>query len=38
MRRGYDVAIGKIDDREVDFIATRADEKSIFRSQIDEFT
>lgn len=27
MRRGYDVAIGKIDDREVDFIATKADEK-----------
>lgn len=27
MRRGYDVAIGKIDDRQVDFIATKADEK-----------
>ena len=27
IRRGYDVAIGKIDDKEVDFIATNADEK-----------
>jgi hypothetical protein len=27
MRRGYDVAIGKIDNAEVDFIATKADEK-----------
>lgn len=27
LRRGYDVAIGKIDDQEVDFIATKADEK-----------
>lgn len=27
MRRGYDVAIGKIDNQEVDFIATKADEK-----------
>lgn len=27
LRRGYDVAIGKIDSREVDFIATKADEK-----------
>lgn len=27
LRRGYDVAIGKIDNREVDFIATKADEK-----------
>ena len=26
-RRGYDVAIGKIDNQEVDFIATKADEK-----------
>lgn len=27
LRRGYDVAIGKIDKREVDFIATKTDEK-----------
>lgn len=27
MRRGYDVAIGKIDNQGVDFIATKADEK-----------
>lgn len=27
IRRGYDVAIGKIDDQEVDFIAIKADEK-----------
>lgn len=27
MRRGYDVAIGKIDNAEVDFIATKADDK-----------
>lgn len=27
MRRGYDVAIGKIDNQEVNFIATKADEK-----------
>ena len=27
MCRGYDVAIGKIDNQEVDFIATKADEK-----------
>ena len=27
MRRGYDVAIGKIDNLEVDFIATKIDEK-----------
>ena len=27
LRRGYDVAIGKIDNREVDFIATKVDEK-----------
>lgn len=27
LRRGYDVAIGKIDSKEVDFIATKADEK-----------
>jgi len=27
IRRGYDVAIGKIDNKEVDFIATKADEK-----------
>ena len=28
LRRGYDVAIGKIDDLEVDFIATNANEKT----------
>ena len=27
LRRGYDVAIGKIDNTEVDFIATSADDK-----------
>ena len=27
LRRGYDVAIAKIDNQEVDFIATKADEK-----------
>lgn len=27
LRRGYDIAIGKIDNQEVDFIATKADEK-----------
>ena len=27
LRRGYDVAIGKVDTAEVDFIATKADEK-----------
>ena len=27
LRRGYDVAIGKIDNQEVDFITTKADEK-----------
>ena len=27
LRRGYDVAIGKVDQAEVDFIATRADNK-----------
>ena len=27
LRRGYDVAIGKIGDQEIDFIATKADEK-----------
>ena len=27
LRRGYDVAIGKIDDKEVDFIATNVDDK-----------
>ena len=27
IRRGYDVAIGKIDNQEVDFIATKTDEK-----------
>jgi len=27
IRRGYDVAIGKVDSKEVDFIATKADDK-----------
>ena len=27
IRRGYDVAIGKIDNAEIDFIATKADDK-----------
>lgn len=27
LRRGYDVAIGKVDNQEVDFIATTADDK-----------
>lgn len=27
LRRGYDVSIGKIDNLEVDFIATKADDK-----------
>ena len=31
LRRGYDVAIGKIDEREVDFIATNAQEKIYFQ-------
>ena len=31
LRKGYDVAIGKIDDREVDFIATNAKEKIYFQ-------
>lgn len=31
LRRGYDVAIGKIDDKEVDFIATNAKEKIYFQ-------
>lgn len=39
LRRGYDVAIGKIDNTEVDFIATNADEKiyiQVSESMIDE--
>ena len=31
LRRGYDVAIGKIGSQEVDFIATKADEKKYIR-------
>ena len=27
LRRGYDVAIGKIDNNEIDFIATKPDDK-----------
>ena len=27
IRRGYDVAIGKVDNSEIDFIATKADDK-----------
>lgn len=31
LRRGYDVTIGKIGQREIDFIATRADDKKYFQ-------
>ena len=31
LRRGYDVAIGKIDNSEIDFIATNANEKIYFQ-------
>lgn len=31
LRRGYDVSIGKIDNAEVDFIATKVDEKVYFQ-------
>ena len=31
LERGYDVYIGKIKDREVDFIATKTDEKLYFQ-------
>lgn len=31
LRRGYDVAIGKIDNSEIDFIATSANEKIYFQ-------
>lgn len=39
LRRGYDVAIGKIDSNEVDFIATNADDKiyiQVTESMLDE--
>ena len=39
LRRGYDVAIGKVDNSEVDFIATKADEKfyvQVIESMISE--
>ena len=35
LRRGYDVAIGKLDHKEVDFIATKTDEKKYI--QVTEF-
>ena len=31
LRRGYDVAVGKVGDREVDFIATKVDDKRYFQ-------
>ncbi|MCD7823458.1 MAG: ATP-binding protein [Oscillospiraceae bacterium] len=31
LRRGYDVAIGKIDNMEIDFIATKADDKVYYQ-------
>lgn len=31
IRRGYDVAVGKVDSKEVDFIATKADDKIYFQ-------
>lgn len=31
LRRGYDVAIGKINNQEVDFIATTVDDENISR-------
>jgi len=40
LRRGYDVSIGKTDNMEVDFIATKADEKLYFQvteSMTDEY-
>ena len=41
LRRGYDVAIGKVDNSEVDFIATKADDKlyvQVTESMISEDT
>ena len=39
IRRGYDVAIGKVDNLEIDFIATKKDEKvylQVTQSMVDE--
>lgn len=31
MRRGYRVNIGKVDDREIDFVATKSDTKEYYQ-------
>lgn len=36
LRRGYDVAIGKLDDSEIDFIATNTNEKLYTESMLSE--